>query len=160
MGNAISIRGLTKSYGAFTAVRGIDLDVHEGEIFAFLGPNGAGKTTTIEMLEGYRTPTSGTVEVLGQDPANAPLSWREDIGIVLQLSKAPNELTAREAVTMHSAYYSNPRNIEEVIDLVGLSEKADDRVRKLSGGQQRRLDLALALIGNPKLVFLLSLIHI
>jgi len=135
-------------------VRGVDLDVEEGEILAFLGPNGAGKTTTIEILEGFRTRTSGEVTVLGHDPETAPLEWRERIGIVLQESEPVPELTALEAVTMQAAYYRNARNPAEVLDIVGLTDSADQRTRKLSGGQKRRLDLALALVGNPALVFL------
>lgn len=154
MAIAIRAEGLRKSYGDFEAVRGVDLEVNEGEVFAFLGPNGAGKTTTIEILEGFRNPTSGQVEVLGQDPARADLSWREDIGIVLQESETETLLSARETVQMYSAYYANPRPVDEVLDIVGLTEKADDRAKKMSGGQKRRLDLALALIGNPRLVFL------
>lgn len=154
MASAIRVEGLRKAYGDFEAVRGVDLEVAEGEVFAFLGPNGAGKTTTIEILEGFRSATSGTVEVLGQDPQKADLNWREDIGIVLQESETSNELTAREAVQMHAAYYASPRGVDEVLEIVGLTEKADDRAKKMSGGQKRRLDLALALIGNPKLVFL------
>jgi ABC-2 type transport system ATP-binding protein len=141
-------------YGDIIAVDGIDLDVEEGEILAFLGSNGAGKTTTIEILEGFRSRTSGEVEVLGHDPETAPLSWREDIGIVLQESEPVPELTAGESVRMQAAYYSNPRDPAETLDLVGLTDSADQRTRKLSGGQKRRLDLAMALVGNPSLVFL------
>ena len=151
---AIEVRGLRKAYGGVEAVRGIDLDVAQGEILAFLGPNGAGKTTTIEILEGYRDRDDGEVRVLGIDPAEAPLSWRDDIGIVLQESEPVPELTALEAVTMHAGYYSAPRPPGEVLDIVGLSDSAGQRTRKLSGGQKRRLDLALALVGDPKLVFL------
>ena len=154
MGSAIEVRGLRKSYGGFTAVDGIDLDVDEGEILAFLGPNGAGKTTTIEILEGYRRRDGGRVTVLGEDPADAPLSWRERIGIVLQESEPVPELTALESVRMQAAYYRDPRPPAEVLDIVGLADSADQRTRKLSGGQRRRLDLAMALIGNPDLVFL------
>ncbi|MGH1489945.1 MAG: ABC transporter ATP-binding protein [Acidimicrobiales bacterium] len=154
MGTAIEVRGLRKSYGDFQAVNGIDLDVDEGEILAFLGPNGAGKTTTIEILEGFRSRDSGQVSVLGEDPAHAPLSWRERIGIVLQESEPVPELTALEAVTMQASYYADARNPAEVLDIVGLSDSADNRTRKLSGGQKRRLDLAMALVGNPSLVFL------
>ncbi len=154
MGTAIAVRDLRKSYGDFHAVNGIDLDVDEGEILAFLGPNGAGKTTTIEILEGYRPRDAGEVSVLGQDPADAPLAWREKIGIVLQESEPVPELTAMEAVSMQAGYYSNPRNPEEVLEIVGLTDSAGHRTRKLSGGQKRRLDLALALVGNPSLVFL------
>jgi len=141
-------------YGDFVAVDGIDLEVAEGEILAFLGANGAGKTTTIEILEGFRSRTSGQVEVLGQDPEEAPLSWREDIGIVLQESEPVPELTAGEAVRMQAGYYLDPLDPGETLRLVGLEESAHQRTRKLSGGQKRRLDLALALVGNPSLVFL------
>ncbi len=151
---AIEVEGLTKRYGDQTAVDGIDLHVASGEIVAFLGPNGAGKTTTIEILEGFRDRDGGQVRVLGQDPADAPLSWREQIGIVLQESEPIPELTAREAVAQQAGYYSNPGDIDHTLDLVGLTESADQRTRKLSGGQRRRLDLAQALIGNPELVFL------
>lgn len=141
-------------YGDFVAVDNIDLEVEEGEILAFLGSNGAGKTTTIEILEGFRTRTSGEVQVLGHDPEKAPLSWREDIGIVLQESEPVPELTAAESVRMQAAYYSNPLDPQHTLELVGLADSADQRTRKLSGGQKRRLDLAMALVGNPKLVFL------
>ncbi len=154
MGTAIEVRGLTKAYGDFQAVRGIDLDVDRGEILAFLGPNGAGKTTTIEILEGYRQRDGGEVRVLGVDPAEAPLSWRDQIGIVLQESEPVPELTALESVAMHAAYYADPRPPGEVLEIVGLADSAEQRTRKLSGGQKRRLDLALALVGNPRLVFL------
>ncbi len=151
---AIGVRDLKMHYGDFAAVDGIDLEVTTGEILAFLGSNGAGKTTTIEILEGFRKRTSGEVEVLGVDPERAPLSWREQIGIVLQESEPVPELTAGEAVRMQAAYYENPRNPEETLELVGLTSSADHRTRKLSGGQKRRLDLALALVGDPELVFL------
>lgn len=141
-------------YGDFVAVDTIDLHVAEGEILAFLGQNGAGKTTTIEILEGFRTRTSGDVQVLGVDPERAPLSWRERIGIVLQESEPVPELTAGEAVRMQAGYYAAPRNPTETLELVGLTDSADQRTRKLSGGQKRRLDLALALVGDPDLVFL------
>lgn len=154
MGAAIAVEGLRMQYGDFVAVDGIDLQVAEGEILAFLGANGAGKTTTIEILEGFRSRTSGRVEVLGHDPETAPLSWREDIGIVLQESEPVPELTAGEAVRMQAAYYDNPRDAAETLRLVGLEDSADQRTRKLSGGQKRRLDLAMALVGNPSLVFL------
>ncbi|MDH3679467.1 MAG: ABC transporter ATP-binding protein [Acidimicrobiia bacterium] len=151
---AIEVRGLTKSYGDLSVLHGIDLHVAKGEIVAFLGPNGAGKTTAIEILEGYRSRDSGEVRVLGQDPANAPLSWREDIGIVVQESEQTAELTAAESLAMHAGYYRNPRDPAAVLELVGLAGSADQRTRKLSGGQKRRLDLGMALVGNPELVFL------
>ncbi|MBT8211990.1 MAG: ABC transporter ATP-binding protein, partial [Acidimicrobiia bacterium] len=154
MQSAIEVRGLVKRYGEFEAVKGIDLDVAQGEILAFLGPNGAGKTTSIEILEGFRDRDAGEVHVLGIDPQKAPLSWRERIGIVLQESEADSVLTAREAVTMQAGYYTAPRNPEEVLEIVGLTDSADVRNRKLSGGQKRRLDLAMALVGDPELVFL------
>jgi ABC-2 type transport system ATP-binding protein len=152
--NVIEVHGLTMSYGDIHAVRGIDLHVGDGEILAFLGPNGAGKTTTIEILEGFRTRSGGDVMVLGADPASAPRSWYEDIGIVLQETRPDGDLTARETVVQYAAYYSNPRGVDEVLEIVGLSEHQSRRADKLSGGQQRRLDLALAIIGDPKLVFL------
>ena len=151
---AIEVQGQRKTYGDHDAVDGVDLNVAEGEILAFLGPNGAGKTTTVEILEGFRERDSGHVRVLDQDPATAPLEWREHIGIVLQESEPIPELTALEAVIMQTAYYSNPRDPAQTLDLVGLSDSAHQRTRKLSGGQKRRLDLALALVGNPSLVFL------
>ena len=151
---AIGVRDLKMHYGDFAAVDGVDLEINTGEILAFLGSNGAGKTTTIEILEGFRKRTSGEVEVLGVDPEKAPLSWRERIGIVLQESEPVPELTAGEAVRMQASYYRNPRNPEETLELVGLTNSADHRTRKLSGGQKRRLDLALALVGDPDLVFL------
>ena len=150
----ISVQGLRKSYDGFEAVRGIDLEVAAGEIFAFLGPNGAGKTTTVEILEGYRTPTGGEVRVLGVDPRDADRGWRNRVGFVLQESRLVPELTPREAIEQYAGYYSRPRDIDETVELVGLSEKADVRTSKLSGGQQRRLDVALALIGDPELLFL------
>ena len=150
----ISVGGLRKSYGELEAVRGIDLEVARGEIFAFLGPNGAGKTTTVEILEGYRGRTAGEVTVLGADPARVDREWRERIGIVLQESKMHPELTVRESLELFAGYYRSPREVAGTIDLTGLSEKAEDRVGRLSGGQQRRLDVALALIGDPELLFL------
>jgi ABC-2 type transport system ATP-binding protein len=150
----ISVRGLRKSYGSLEAVREIDLEVERGEVFAFLGPNGAGKTTTVEILEGYRRRDAGEVAVLGADPAGADRAWREHIGIVLQASKPDAYLTVREQLSLFAGYYSSPRPVEETIDLVGLGEKADTRAGKLSGGQQRRLDVATALVGDPELLFL------
>ena len=150
----ISVRGLRKSYGDFEAVRGIDLEVSGREIFAFLGPNGAGKTTTVEILEGYRERSAGEVTVLGVDPADAGHEWRQRIGIVLQDSRMHPELTVRESIELFAGYYHAPRGVDETVELVGLTEKADDRVARLSGGQQRRLDVGLALIGDPELLFL------
>jgi len=154
MSAAIEVRGLEKSYGSNTVVAGIDLTVAQGEIVAFLGPNGAGKTTTIEILEGFRGRDGGSVTVLGEDPATAPLEWRERIGIVLQESEPFVELTALETITMQAAYYADPLDPTEILEIVGLDDSADQRTRKLSGGQRRRLDLATALVGNPELVFL------
>ncbi|HEY8467064.1 MAG TPA: ABC transporter ATP-binding protein [Solirubrobacterales bacterium] len=151
---AISVRGLRKSYGSFEAVRGIDLEVEPGEIFAFLGPNGAGKTTTVEILEGYRERSGGEVAVLGQDPGNADRAWRARVGIVLQECRMEPVLTVRETLELWAGYYPNPRSVEETLELVGLAQKADDRAGHLSGGQQRRLDVGLALIGDPELLFL------
>ena len=150
----ISVRGLRKSYDDLEAVRGIDLEVGAGEIFAFLGPNGAGKTTTVEILEGYRERSGGEVSVLGIDPQRADRAWRNQVGFVLQESRLVPELTPREAVEQYAGYYSAPRDVDETVDLVGLTDKADVRTSKLSGGQQRRLDVALALIGDPALLFL------
>ena len=150
----ISVHGLHKRYGHNEAVRGIDLEVRRGEVFAFLGPNGAGKTTTVEILEGFRQPTAGTVEVLGADPSRAPQSWRERIGIVLQESAADPGLTVRECLELYAGYYRTPRAVDETLELVDLAGKADQRATALSGGQRRRLDVALALIGDPELIFL------
>jgi ABC-2 type transport system ATP-binding protein len=150
----ISVRGLRKSYNGLEAVRGIDLDVGAGEVFAFLGPNGAGKTTTVEILEGYRERSDGRVSVLGEDPQRADRAWRQRVGFVLQESRPVPELTPREAVEQYAGYYERPRDIDETVRLVGLEEKANVRTSKLSGGQQRRLDVALALIGDPELLFL------
>ncbi len=150
----ISIRGLRKSYGDFEAVRGIDLEVERGEVFAFLGPNGAGKTTTVEILEGYRERSAGAVDVLGEDPQRAGRAWRERIGIVLQSSRLDPYLTVRESLALYAGYYSAPRLVDEVIELVGLGGKEGERTGRLSGGQQRRLDVGMALIGDPELLFL------
>jgi ABC-2 type transport system ATP-binding protein len=150
----ISVTGLRKSYGDFEAVRGLDLEVDRGEVFAFLGPNGAGKTTTAEILEGYRARSAGDVSVLGRDPAAADRGWRERIGIVLQQCRMRPELTVRETLELYAGYYSRPRSIAETIAHVGLEHKADARAGSLSGGQLRRLDVGVALIGDPELLFL------
>ena len=152
--SAIAVRGLRKSYGALEAVGGIDFEVRRGEVFGLLGPNGAGKTTTVEILEGYRKRDGGEVEVLGTDPARAGGDWREQIGVVLQSSAMYETLTPAEMLRLFAGYYREPRPVDEVIELVGLQEKRNDRVRRLSGGQRRRLDLGLALIGDPELIFL------
>jgi ABC-2 type transport system ATP-binding protein len=151
---AISVRGLRKSYGALEAVRGIDFEVARGEVFGLLGPNGAGKTTTVEILEGYRKRDAGEVEVFETDPATAGGAWRERIGVVLQSSAMYETLTVAESLRLFAGYYDRPRPVDEVVELVGLEEKRDDRVRRLSGGQRRRLDLGLALVGDPELIFL------
>ena len=150
----VTVRGLRKAYGDREAVRGVDLTIERGEIFAFLGPNGAGKTTTVEILEGYRERTAGEVSVLGVDPARPTRDWRERVGVVLQECRLPSLLTVRETLAMYAGYYSAPRPVDETIALVGLTEQADQRNSKLSGGQQRRLDVALALIGDAELLFL------
>jgi ABC-2 type transport system ATP-binding protein len=150
----VSVQGLRKRYGAFEAVAGIDLEIERGEIFAFLGPNGAGKTTTVEILEGFRTRSEGEVSVLGEDPARADATWRNRVGAVLQESNAEPGLTVRESLQLYSGYYLAPRDIDETIALVGLEEKADTLGQQLSGGQRRRLDVALGLIGDPELIFL------
>jgi ABC-2 type transport system ATP-binding protein len=150
----ISIKGLRMSYGATEAVRGIDLEVVRGEILAFLGPNGAGKTTTVEILEGYRKRTGGEVAVLGEDPERAGRDWRERIGIVLQSGRLDPYLTVRESLDLYAGYFRAPRPTDEVISLIGLEEKAEERARRLSGGQQRRLDVGMALVGDPELLFL------
>jgi ABC-2 type transport system ATP-binding protein len=151
---AILVRDLRKSYGAFEAVRGIDFEVATGEVFGLLGPNGAGKTTTVEILEGYRERTGGIVSVLGHDPGRRPRDLRMRAGIVLQSTGIYRHITVREAVAHWARLYPHPLDVDEVVALVGLSEKAGERTRRLSGGQLRRLDLALALIGDPELVFL------
>ncbi len=150
----IEVRGLTKTYGRTEAIRGVDLHVDRGEVFALLGPNGAGKTTITEILEGFRTRTSGDVSVLGHDPAHRARDLRERIGIVLQSTGVDPFLTVRETIEMYGGYYPQHRPTDEVIDLVGLAEKRTARVNKLSGGQQRRLDVAVALAGDPELLFL------
>ena len=151
---AIQVRDLRKLYGDHEAVRGIDFSVHRGEVFGLLGPNGAGKTTTVEVLEGYRARTSGEVTVLGEDPALRSATLRARVGIVLQSSGMYRFVTVREALEHWAALYPHPRDVGEVIALAGLGEKAQARVRTLSGGQARRLDLALALVGDPDLIFL------
>jgi len=151
---AITVRDLRKSYGAIEAVRGIDFEVQRGEVFGLLGPNGAGKTTTVEILEGYRKRDGGEVQVLGTDPAVARGEWRERIGVVLQSSAMYETLTVTEMLRLFAGYYREPRPVDEVVELVGLQEKRDERVRRLSGGQRRRLDLGLALVGDPELIFL------
>ena len=151
---AISVTDLSKSYGDFQALRGISFDIHEGEVFGLLGPNGAGKTTTVEILEGYRRRDSGSIEVLGFDPQRFELGFRERIGVVLQQSQLLPNLTVGETHRIFAGYYERPRDVDEVIALVGLADKRDARVRTLSGGQKRRLDLGLALVGDPDLVFL------
>jgi ABC-2 type transport system ATP-binding protein len=151
---AITVSDLRKSYGQVEAVRGISFEIAQGEVFGLLGPNGAGKTTTVEVLEGYRDRDGGSVSVLGVDPQRAGGEWRERIGIVLQSSAMYPNLTVDEHVRVFAGYYSHPRDAAEVIQLVGLEEKRSARVKTLSGGQKRRLDLALGLIGDPELVFL------
>jgi ABC-2 type transport system ATP-binding protein len=153
-GLAIQVRGLRKSYGQKEAVRGVDLEVRTGEILALLGPNGAGKTTTVEVLEGFHPATAGEVRVLGEDPALGSRSLRDRIGIVLQESQPELNLTVRECLELYAGYYSAPRDVDETIALAGLAEQAGQRTTQLSGGQRRRLDVALALIGDPELIFL------
>ncbi len=150
----IRVRGLRKSYGDREVVGGIDLDVEPGEIVAFVGPNGAGKTTTVEILEGYRSRDAGEVQVLGEDPARAGRGWRSRVGLVLQTCTMPGELTVREVLELYAGYYPHPRPVAETIELVGLADRPSARTGGLSGGQRRRLDVALALIGDPELVFL------
>jgi ABC-2 type transport system ATP-binding protein len=151
---AIEVRGLVKTYGQLRAVDGLDLEVHTGQCVALLGPNGAGKTTTTEILEGYRQPDSGHVRVLGQDPGKAHQSWKARIGIVLQQVSDLSDLTVRESVRHFAGYYPDSRDVDDVIEAVGLVEKADSRGRTLSGGQRRRLDVALGIVGRPDLLFL------
>jgi len=157
MSSVINVRGLEKSYGSNRAIAGIDLNIEPGEIFALLGPNGAGKTTTVEILEGFRNRDSGEVTVLGVDPAikgEAARNWRDRIGIVLQSTSDAGDLSVSETIAHFAKYYSKPRNVEEVINAVGLTEKSGELIRTLSGGQRRRLDVALGIIGSPELLFL------
>src|SRR5450631_548426 len=151
---AVRVRGLTKSYGDVAAVKGIDLEIARGEVFALLGPNGAGKTTTVEILEGYRHRDQGEISVLGLDPSSQRRELKKRIGIVLQSTGVDRYLTVAETIAMYSGYYPHPRPVDEVIGLVGLASKRNSRVVKLSGGQQRRLDVAIALAGDPELLFL------
>jgi len=151
---AVVVEDLRKRYGEHEALRGVSFEIREGEVFSLLGPNGAGKTTTIEILEGYRRRDDGSVSVLGIDPARAPREWRARIGVVLQSSAMYENLSVRESLALFAGYYDSPRPVDEVIGVVGLEEKAHTVVRKLSGGQRRRLDFGLALIGDPELIFL------
>jgi ABC-2 type transport system ATP-binding protein len=151
---AISVGGLRKSYGSHEAVRGIDFEVAGGEVFGFLGANGAGKTTTIEILEGYRDRTAGEVSVLEVDPASPTREWRERIGLVLQECELNPNMTPHETLSLFASFYPAPRGVDETIELVGLTEKRDERTARLSGGQKRRLDVAVGLIGDPDLLFL------
>jgi ABC-2 type transport system ATP-binding protein len=151
---AISVRGLRKAYGGLEAVRGVDFEIARGEVFGLLGPNGAGKTTTVEILEGYRRRDGGEVTVLGHDPERPGPRFRQEIGVVLQQSELFPNLTVLETHRLFAGYYERPRDVDEVIELVGLGDKRDARVKTLSGGQKRRLDLGVALIGDPELVFL------
>jgi ABC-2 type transport system ATP-binding protein len=154
MSSAVTVDGLTKSYNGLQALRGVSFEIAQGEIFGLLGPNGAGKTTTVEILEGYRERDGGTVTVLGEDPSSAGLDWRQRIGVVLQSSSFYDSLTVTENLALFAGYYNEPRPVGEVVELVGLEEKRDALVRSLSGGQRRRLDLGLALVGDPELIFL------
>jgi len=151
---AVAVDDLRKSYGEHEALRGVSFEIREGEVFSLLGPNGAGKTTTIEILEGYRRRDGGEVSVLGTDPTQASRQWRGRIGVVLQSSAMYETLTVRESLALFGGYYERPRPVDDVIAVVGLQEKADAIVRKLSGGQRRRLDFGLALVGDPELIFL------
>lgn len=151
---AVRVRGLTKSYGGVRAVDGIDLTIERGEVVAILGPNGAGKTTTVEMIEGFRRPDTGEIEVLGMNPATSDRALKDRIGIVLQESGIEDELTVAEAITAQARPYSNPMTTDDAIEMIGLEPKRGERIKRLSGGQRRRLDLALAMVGNPELLFL------
>jgi ABC-2 type transport system ATP-binding protein len=151
---AVEVGGLRKSYGAHEALRGIDFRIETAEVFGLLGPNGAGKTTTVEILEGYRRRDGGSVSVLGEDPQEAGLDWREHVGVVLQSSAMYPNLTVTESLALFAGYYERAMDVDRVVGLVGLEEKAAARVRTLSGGQKRRLDLGLGLIGDPEILFL------
>jgi ABC-2 type transport system ATP-binding protein len=151
---AVTVKDLRKAYGSQEAVRGIDFEIEAGEVFGLLGPNGAGKTTTVEILEGYRMRDGGTVEVLGQDPQRAGLDWRDRIGVVLQSSAMYPNLSVIESLDLFAGYYTEPLDVDQVVGFVGLEEKRTARVRTLSGGQKRRLDLGLGLIGDPEVLFL------
>jgi ABC-2 type transport system ATP-binding protein len=151
---AVEVNDLRKNYGEHEALRGVSFEIRQGEVFSLLGPNGAGKTTAIEILEGYRRRDGGTVTVLGTDPARASREWRGRVGVVLQSSAMYENLTVRESLALFAGYYEHPRPVDEVVAVVGLEEKADALVRRLSGGQRRRLDFGLALVGDPELIFL------
>jgi ABC-2 type transport system ATP-binding protein len=151
---AIAVSGLRKAYGRHEAVRGIDFEVARGEVFGFLGPNGAGKTTTIEILEGYRDRTGGDVSVLGVDPQHGDRAWRNRVGLVLQECQLDPTLTVRETLSLYASFYTSPRNVDEIISLVGLDDKRDARLGTLSGGQKRRADVGVGIVGDPELVFL------
>jgi ABC-2 type transport system ATP-binding protein len=152
--SAVSVADLHKSYNGTEALRGVSFEIAPGEVFGLLGPNGAGKTTTVEILEGYRARDAGSVSVLGTDPQAAPRAWRERIGVVLQSSAMYERLSVKESLELFAGYYTHPRPVDEVVDLIGLPEKRDALVRTLSGGQKRRLDLGLALVGDPEVIFL------
>jgi ABC-2 type transport system ATP-binding protein len=152
--SAVAVTDLHKSYGSFEALKGVSFEIEAGEVFGLLGPNGAGKTTTVEILEGYRHRDGGSVSVLGADPQRAGGDWRERIGVVLQSSAMYVNLTVAEHLRLFAEYYSQPRDVGEVIELIGLDEKRNARVKTLSGGQKRRLDLGLGLVGNPEILFL------
>ncbi|MCO5295183.1 MAG: ABC transporter ATP-binding protein [Homoserinimonas sp.] len=150
----VSVRDLRKSYGDVVGLAGVSFEIHRGEIFAMLGPNGAGKSTTIEILEGYRDRTGGEATVLGVDPQRGGINWKARLGIVLQSTGESGDVTVKEQLSHFAAYYPNPRNVDEVIEAVGLTEKAKTRIARLSGGQRRRVDVALGMIGRPELLFL------